>query len=75
MTESKVPTYDPMVKPEGAGKHAWDYITDDNVLFLQANDMTEDNMHKYVEKMREFRPRFIYAYPSALEILAKDVQR
>ncbi len=28
VTESKVPTYDPMIKPSGAGKHAWDAITD-----------------------------------------------
>ncbi len=28
VTESKVPTYDPMIKPVGAGKHAWDAIED-----------------------------------------------
>ncbi|MEM0927007.1 MAG: sulfatase-like hydrolase/transferase [Planctomycetota bacterium] len=28
VTESKVPTYDPMIKPEGAGKTAWDPLKD-----------------------------------------------
>lgn len=28
VTESKVPTYDPMIKPKNAGKHAWDAIGD-----------------------------------------------
>jgi arylsulfatase A-like enzyme len=28
VTESKVPTYDPMIKPVGAGKSAWDRIAD-----------------------------------------------
>lgn len=28
VTESKVPTFDPMIKPKNAGKHAWDAITD-----------------------------------------------
>lgn len=28
VTESKVPTYDPMLKPKGAGKTAWDALTD-----------------------------------------------
>ena len=28
VTESKVPTYDPLIKPKGGGKNGWDHITD-----------------------------------------------
>jgi len=53
----------------------WDYNTDNNELVLSSLDMNEENMYKYVEKIREFKPRFINAYPSSLEILARFMTR
>jgi phenylacetate-CoA ligase len=38
-------------------------------------DMSEENMHQYVELIREFKPQFISAYPSSIEILARFMTR
>ena len=40
-------------------------------LFLSTFDMTEENMHKYVDLINRYRPKHIRAYPSAAEMLAK----
>ncbi len=61
---------------ERNGKRAWwDYITDNNELVLSSTDMSEENMYKYVEKIRKFRAKFINAFPSSLEILARFMRR
>jgi len=53
----------------------WDYSSGDNQLLLLAQDMSEENMHKYVEKVREFKSQYIYSYPSSLEILTRFMKR
>jgi phenylacetate-CoA ligase len=53
----------------------WDYNTDSNEVVLSPTDMSEENMYKYVELIKEFRPKFIYAVPSPLEILARFMRR
>lgn len=53
----------------------WDYNTEDNKLVLLAQDMSEENMYKDVEKIRQFKPKFILGYPSSLEILASFMRR
>jgi len=53
----------------------WDYNTDKNEVVLSPTDMSEKNMYKYVELIREFKPKFIFAVPSPLEILARFMRR
>lgn len=62
---------------ERGGKRAWwDYNTHSNELVLSSSfGMSEENMYRYVEKIKEFRPEFIQAYPSSMEILARFVRR
>lgn len=68
---------DPLVtRLESKGKRAWwDYNADNNELVLSSYDMSEENMYEYVELIRRFRPRFIHAFPSSLEILARFMTR
>ena len=40
-------------------------------LILSTYHMTDGNLPKYIEKIREFKPKFIQAYPSAITILAR----
>lgn len=40
-------------------------------LILSSYHMTGDNLPKYIDKIREFRPKFIQAFPSAITILAR----
>jgi len=58
------------------GKKAWwDYNTGSNELVLSSTGMSEENMYKYVELIREFKPKFIFAFPSSLEILTRFMRR
>ena len=40
-------------------------------LVLSSYHMTDDNLSGYIQKIREFKPRFIQAYPSTITILAR----
>ena len=40
-------------------------------LVLSTYHMTDDNLSGYIQKIREFKPRFIQAYPSTITILAR----
>jgi phenylacetate-CoA ligase len=40
-------------------------------LIMSSQHMTDETMGAYVEKIRDFRPRFIQAYPSSAVILAR----
>jgi len=51
----------------------WEYDPYRNYLILSAFDMTDGNMKGYVEKLREFRPKYIRGYPSALGVLSRFV--
>ena len=67
---------DLITRSDRSGARAWwDYNTDGNELVFSSGDMSEESMHQYVELLREFNPRFIYAYPSSLEILARFMKR
>jgi histidinol-phosphate aminotransferase len=41
-----------------------------NCLFMSAYHLTPDNASQYVERVLEFRPRFIRGYPSSLAVFA-----
>ncbi|MHB0875981.1 MAG: phenylacetate--CoA ligase family protein [Anaerolineae bacterium] len=53
----------------------WDYCTDENSLVLSVRHMSEDGMHRFVGKLRSFRPRFVCGYPSSLEVMARFLMR
>jgi phenylacetate-CoA ligase len=53
----------------------WSYHPDNNQLILSSYDMTEENLFRYVQKIRAFQPKFIQAYPSSIEILARFLKR
>jgi phenylacetate-CoA ligase len=53
----------------------WDYNTSENELVLSARDMSEENMYVFVQKITEFKPKFLEGIPSALEILARFIKR
>lgn len=44
-------------------------------LVMSSYHMTEDNLKKYIEKIRKFKPKFIQAYPSTVTILARYMDR
>ncbi len=53
----------------------WDYRTDFNELTLATAEMHDNNIRKFTNLIRKFRPRFMYIYPSSAEILARYLQR
>lgn len=44
-------------------------------MVLSSYHMTEDNLPKYIDKIREFRPKFIQAFPSTIAILARFIKK
>jgi phenylacetate-CoA ligase len=49
----------------------WKYDPVNKNLILSSFHLTEENMPRYIQKIREFKPKFIQAYPSAITILAR----
>ncbi len=49
----------------------WEYDPYERYLILSAFDMTDHNMAEHVEKLQEFKPKFIRGYPSNLALLAR----
>ena len=43
-------------------------------LILSAYHMTDENLPKYIQKIREFKPRFIQAFPSVIIVLARFIK-
>jgi phenylacetate-CoA ligase len=50
---------------------AWEFRPDTHSLFLSSYHLSDRNMALYVRLLHKYRPKFIRAYPSALELLAK----
>ncbi len=59
-----------VVESASKGKF-WQYDPVNKNLILSSYHLTDENMPKYIEKIREFKPDFIQAYPSAISILAR----
>jgi len=59
-----------VVKSADKGK-LWEYSLFGRWLILSSYHMTDENLPKYIEKIRKFKPKFIQAYPSAITILAR----
>jgi len=56
-------------------KGIWQYEPIRRRLIMSAYHLTETNLPVYVQKLRDFAPKFIEAYPSNLTVLARYMQR
>lgn len=63
-----------VVKSADEGKY-WKKTFFGRWLILSSYHMTEDNLWGYVEKIREFKPKFVQAYPSTISILARFMEK
>ncbi len=53
------------------GKRQWsEYNPINKALYLSSYDMTDENLHKYIEQINKFKPVALQGYPSSLYILA-----
>jgi phenylacetate-CoA ligase len=59
-----------VVESASKGKF-WEYDPVNKNLILSSYHLTDENMPRYIQKIREFKPDFIQAYPSAITILAR----
>lgn len=59
-----------VVKSANKGK-LWEYDSANKNLILSSYHITDKKLAEYIEKIREFRPDFVQAYPSAITILAR----
>ena len=59
-----------VVESASKGKF-WEYDPVNKWLILSSYHLTDENMPKYIQKIREFKPDFVQAYPSAISILAR----
>lgn len=58
------------------GKKAWwDYDPAHNMLTLSSHEMSDENLFQYVQKLKEFQPKYLHVYPSSVEILARFMKR
>lgn len=64
-----------LIDPSQTKKPFWVMNTLDKQLFMSTYHLTEENMNEYVNKLNEFKPQFIDAYPSAIFILAQYINR
>ena len=53
----------------------WQYEPIRNRLIMSAYHLNEANLPVYIQKMRDFAPKFIEAYPSNLTTVARYIQR
>lgn len=44
-------------------------------LLLSSYHMTDENMSRYIEILRAFKPKYIHAYPSSITLLAQFMRR
>jgi len=49
----------------------WKYDPLNKALLMSSFHLREENLSRYLIKLREFKPVFIHGYPSAISILAK----
>lgn len=59
-----------VVKNIKEGEHYWDLDISNNWLIMSSYHLTDENMPLYIKKIRDFKPLYIQAYPSALYLLA-----
>lgn len=59
------------VIPSSKNNQFWEYEPIKNRLVFSTYHMTDENLEQYVRQIRNFKPKFIHTYPSAVTILAK----
>ncbi|MFC1846942.1 phenylacetate--CoA ligase family protein [Chloroflexota bacterium] len=59
-----------VVHSASKGKH-WEYDPVNKDLVLSSYHMTDGTLQSYLDKIREFKPAFIRAYPSTITVLAR----
>ncbi len=64
-----------IVHPNTRSAPFWVYNPLHQQLFMSAYHLTETNMRAYVQKLNQFQPVLIDAYPSAIYILANYINR
>ena len=62
-----------VVKSANKGK-LWEYDSINKNLILSSYHMIDEILPKYIAEIREFKPNFIQAYPSAVTILARFIK-
>jgi phenylacetate-CoA ligase len=53
------------------GKELFSFDALHNALSLSSYHLTDDRMPVYIERLRQFRPKYIQAYPSSITMLAR----
>lgn len=53
----------------------WQHNPNDRVLILSSYHMTDDNLAKYVEMIRKYKPSVIQGFPSSLDIFSSYLKR
>ncbi len=59
------------VVPSASKGKSWEYNPASKNLVLSSYHMTDETLPNYIEKIREFKPAFIQAYPSTITILVR----
>ncbi|MCF7811931.1 phenylacetate--CoA ligase family protein [bacterium] len=59
-----------VVRSANSGKF-WEYHPISKNLVVSSYHLSDETLPKYVDKIREFKPDYIQAYPSAITILAR----
>ena len=61
--------------PNKRTKKCWDFNNTENELILSSFDMTESNMLEFTRVIKDFKPRIMVGYPSALEVFGRFLIR
>lgn len=61
--------------PNKRAKKCWDFNNTENELILSSFDMTENNMFEFASVIKDFEPRIMVGYPSALEVFGRFLIR
>ncbi|MEY2898544.1 MAG: hypothetical protein RL138_597 [Bacteroidota bacterium] len=64
-----------VIHPNDTKPPFWVYNPLHQQLFMSSYHLTEKNMRAYVQKLNQFQPELIDAYPSAIYILANYINR
>ncbi|MGJ8665819.1 MAG: phenylacetate--CoA ligase family protein [Patiriisocius sp.] len=64
-----------IVKPHNKNPPFWVHNRIDNQLFMSSYHLTEKNIDVYIQKLNKFKPTFIDGYPSAIYIIAKQINK
>ena len=53
----------------------WKYSMLRRAMFLSSFHLSEENLPKYIEKIRKFKPKYLLAYPSAITEIARYMEK